>query len=269
MENSFISIKTILDRVLKHPLLSDLRMEDMVDYVVDFTRIVGSPALFEDRIEVIPIQNYRGLIPCECVDITQVKYGNTCIREATDTFHTSIVDRPVNINTDINEYEEVLDENNNIVAYKKLMTDVEYVSADAANRYVTERTDFSFKTQGNYIYTSFPSGQIQVAFKAIATDADGYPMVIDNANFNRAIEAYIRVQRFSILFDLGQVHGNVLSNAQTQYAWAVGSLETDLQKMNLSKAESFYNSFSTLLARTNEFTKGFKNTGVKEILKRH
>ena len=57
--NEFISIKAILDRLLRHPLMQDLQLETAIDYTVDFMRIVGCPGMFESKVESIKVTNYR------------------------------------------------------------------------------------------------------------------------------------------------------------------------------------------------------------------
>lgn len=80
-------------------------------------------------------------------------------------------------------------------------------------------TEMSFKTQGRIIYTSFPEGSIELSYKAIPVDEDGYPLLIDDENYLAALEAYIKVRVFTVKFDTGKITGPVLQNAQTDYAW--------------------------------------------------
>jgi len=68
----------------------------------------------------------------------------------------------------------------------------------------------TFKTQGRIIYTSFPFGEVEIAYKSIKTDEDGYPMVVDNEVYLAALEAYIKKQIFTIKFDTGGISGNIL-----------------------------------------------------------
>lgn len=42
-----------------------------------------------------------------------------------------------------------------------------------------------------------------------------------------------------------------------------------MKRLSLAKAESFFNSFRTLIPRDNEFSKRFMNTGNKEFIKAH
>lgn len=127
--------------------------------------------------------------------------------------------------------------------------------------------DDTIKIQGDIIYLPLKEGEIEMSYRAIKLDDDGLPMIIDNSNFYRAAYAYIKKEKFTILFDLDKISGTSLQQALIDYAWAVGSLETDLRKLDLSKAENFYNSYRTLIVRDSEFARGFKNNGSKEYLK--
>ena len=66
---------------------------------------------------------------------------------------------------------------------------------------------------------------------------------------------------------MGQIQPAILQNTQQQYAWAVGACESEFQKLSLDKAESFFNSWRTLIIRDREHSKGFIKNGSKETLK--
>ena len=108
-----------------------------------------------------------------------------------------------------------------------------------------------------------------MSYKAIPVDSDGFPLVPDNSNFIRALAAYIKKEYFTILFDMSRISQQVLYQAQQDYAFAVGACETDMLKLDLSKAESFSNSFRQLVVRTNEFQSGFSTLGNREVLITH
>lgn len=225
MAEQFISIKVVLDKLHRHPLLSDVSLETTVDYCIDLMRIVGVPRMFMDKIATVTIVDYKGPLPDDYVELIQVRNGWSPLRHSSDTFHLS-----------------------------SQRTDDALVIDD------------TFIIQGGYIQSTIESGELEISYRAIATDDFGLPMIPDNSNFTRALEAYIKVQHYSILFDLGKIQGAVLQKAQQDYAWAVGSLETDMRRLDLSKAEAFFNSFRTLFIRDNEFYHGWKNDGGKQIL---
>lgn len=225
-----ISIRIILDKLLRHPLLQDLTLEEAVDYTVDFMRIVGVPSMFTEKTEKLEIVNYRAKLPCDYNSMIQVRLlsnnGNIAFRYSTDSFHMS-------------------DCHSNIGA------------------------DLTYKIQGNIIYTSIEKGCIEISYTAIDTDDDGYPIIPDNSSFTRALELYIKEQYFTILFDMGKISPSVLQNTQQKYAWAVGDCQTEFNRLSIDEMESFCNSCKTLLLRGSEHRYGFINNGTKERLKVH
>ena len=127
--------------------------------------------------------------------------------------------------------------------------------------------DLTYKIQGGYIFTSIKEGTIEMSYQAILIDDDGYPMIPDNSKFTRALEAYIKKQWFTILFDMSKIQAAIYQNVQQEYAWAVGACESEFQKMSLDKAESFYNSWSTLIPRRNQHQRFYSYNGSKQNLK--
>lgn len=232
------NIRRVADRIMRHPLLRDVPFETILDYTVDFLQIVGVPSLFEEKTALLHVENYRCMLPCDYVSMIQVRTAkkvdgiepnhrsHISYRYSTDSFHMSN-DKP-----DVGRY----------------------------------GTDLTYKIQGCIIYTSTKDTDIEIAYNAIATDGEGYPLLPDNPSFLRALEAYVKKQHFTILFDLGKLQPVILQNAQQEYAWAVGDCETEFHRLSLDKAESLFNSWRTLLIRDSEHRHGFVNNGTKEYL---
>lgn len=226
MNTNYISIKQVLDDVLDHPLLKDLTLERAVNYSVEFMRIMGSPTTFEECTEVIELQKYKALLPCNfhrMIQVRTVENFPKVLRYATDSFHNSP---------------------------RK-----------------SSSVDATYKIQGNVLIASIPEGKLEVVYESIAVDKDGFPLIPDNSSYIRALEAYIKKRYFTILFDLGKIHYNVLEVASQDYAWAAGDCHSEFNRMSLDQAETFYNAWSTLILRANEHSKGFVNLGAKEHIK--
>lgn len=124
----------------------------------------------------------------------------------------------------------------------------------------------TYKIQGNIIYTSIESGELELAYLAISTDADGYPLLPDNSSFTRALELYIKKQWFTILFDLGKITSAVLQNTQQEYAWAVGDCQSEFNRMSIDQMEAFSNSWRTLILRDHQHSSGFIGDGSRQTL---
>lgn len=124
----------------------------------------------------------------------------------------------------------------------------------------------TYKIQGNIIYTSIESGELELAYLAISTDADGYPLLPDNSSFTRALELYIKKQWFTILFDLGKISSAVLQNTQQEYAWAVGDCQSEFNRMSIDQMEAFSNSWRTMILRDHQHSSGFIGDGSRQTL---
>ena len=133
----------------------------------------------------------------------------------------------------------------------------------------TANVDLTYKIQGGVIITSIEKGCIEISYQAIAVDEEGYPMIPDNSSFTRAVQAYIKKEWFTILFDEAKISQQAFQQAQQDYAWAVGDCRSEFNRLTIDKAESLFNSWRTLIIRDSEHRRGFKNNGSKEYIRRH
>lgn len=230
-EYNYINIREALSRILRHPLLQDMTLEQAVQYTIDFIGIFGLPKLYQDREEVLHIEDFRAKLPCDLISINQIKECKTgvCLRSMTDNFMPR-----------------------------------EHYDRSAGYRIPQE---LSFKTQGQVLYVSFKTGDVSVSYKAIPVDKDGFPLLINNPVFLKALETYIKKEAFTILFDMGKIAPVVLQNTQQQYAWLAGQLQSEFTIPSISEMESIKRSWCTLLQRTSEFNNGFKNNGDQEYIR--
>lgn len=136
----------------------------------------------------------------------------------------------------------------------------------APNQPATEQT---FIIQGGYIFTSLPTDTLIISYESIAVDSDGYPLIPEDSKFTRALAAYIKKEYFTVLFDTQRINGQVLQQAQQDYAWAVGACDTHFNRLDLSKAEAFANLIRSPLIKSNQFNEGFENLGTQIYLNRH
>lgn len=221
MANQYTSIRTTMDRIMQHPLLQDITLEQVVDMTVNFMRLMGTPSIFEEKVATLTLADYRATLPTDLYELNQVRFlneeGMFMFRHASDNFHMS------------EQLEEVV--------------------------------DLTYKIQGGIIYTTVQEGEIELSYRAIAVDDEGYPLLPDNTSFSRALELFVKKSWFTILFDLGKISGAVLQNTQQEYAFAAGDCQAEFNRLNLDKAESFYNMYSSLLMRKREHQRGFRDLG--------
>lgn len=237
-EIQYTSIRRVLDNLMDHPMLRDISLEQVVRYTVRFIGINGLPKMYQDKIVVLNVHEFRAALPCDLISIVQVKdnHSGICLRSMTDSFTPGMEPKE---------------------------------AKGRHHREVPHLHEMSFKTQGRVLYTSFPEGQIEVAYKAIPLDDDGFPLLIDNENYLAALEAYIKKQIFTIKFDQGKLAAGVLQNVQQEYAWLAGQLKAEFMIPSVSEMQSLMNAYNSLIPRMSEFYRGFRDTGDRELIRRH
>ena len=247
-EIQYTNIKRVLDDLLDHPLLRDLTLEQVVRHTIRFISIHGYPKLYQDKEATIGIKDFRGLLPCDLISIKQVRDASTgvCLRAMTDTFTPKV--------------------NSNKETSKDLLNNIQSEYIPPMRKYSEEP---AFKTQGRIIFTSFSEGEVEIAYKAIPVDEDGYPLLLDNETYLNALEAYIKKQVFTVKYDTGKIVAGVLTNAQSDYYWASHLLESEMLIPSVSEMESITRALTTLIKPVTHFDNGFKNLGDREYIRRH
>ena len=253
-EIRYTSIKRVLDNLHDHPMLGDLTLEQAVRYTVRFIELNGMPKLFEDKIDQVEIHDFRGVLPCDLISIVQVKdcRSGICLRAMTDSFPRGMHDCPGKP-----EHSH----------YPKPNVEGEYSPFWMPRGYHLDGP--TFKTQGRVIYTSFPEGVVEIAYKSIPVDDDGFPLLIDNETYLAALEAYIKKQVFTVKFDTGKITSGVLQNAQQEYAFLAGQLSSEFIIPSISEMQSITNMINSMIPRITEFDRGFKTLGNREYIKKH
>jgi hypothetical protein len=228
-EIQYIGIREILSRVLRHKLLQDVTMEQTIQYTIDFIGLFGFPKMYEDKEAEVEICDYRGDLPCDLIEINMVKDCKT--------------DIPL-----------------------RSMTAV----FNPGGKYYNHlRQEPQFKTQGRTIITSYPEGKVIIAYKAIPVDDEGYPLLIDNTKYLKALELYVKCHLFTILFDMGKLTPQVLNHTEQEYAWAAGQLEEEFKTPSVSEMETITNILNQMIIRTHEFDNHFERLGNREFRNIH
>ena len=198
--------------------MKGLSLERAVNYAVEFIRVVGMPRAFEEKVEEVKIEDYRGTLPCDFYEEIQVKDPKGCEYLSLETpFHNNLA--------------------------------------------------FTYTIKGNVIFTSTKDTTLNVAYRALKVDGEGYPMIPDNGSFARALELYIQKRYFTILFNSGKIQQNVLQNTQQEYAFYVGQAQSDLVRPTIDQMQSITNMRNTLIAKPNKHNDGFSSVNMPELRK--
>jgi hypothetical protein len=178
-----VSIKLIADTLMQNPLLKDLSWEFIVSNAVECMRIVGTPAMFVSKEEVIQVKNFKGSLPIDIINV------NAVMKVEAGGALTPMGDNQDTLATHYDSY------------------------SSAAG----QAGGLSYTLNNSRIFPNFEEGKLLIIYKAIATDEECYPLIPDNQELIRALRAYIKYQWFDILNDLDKISGAKLQKAEIDY----------------------------------------------------
>ena len=230
-EIRYTSIRRILDDLHDNEMLADVSLERAVRYTVRFIEKFGFPNLFLDKTDIVDIHQYRGALPCDPISITQVKdcHSGICMRAMTDAFYPDLEHRQ----------------------------DTKF------------HGELSFKTQGRVLYASFPEGQVEVAYRAMPLDDDGFPMLVENEAYLAALEEYIKKEVYEKKFEQGKLPQGVVEKVEQRYAWLAAQLNSEFVLPNMSEMQVLTNMWNTMILQVRHFDSGFNTLGDREYVRNH
>jgi len=127
----------------------------------------------------------------------------------------------------------------------------------------------SYKIQGRIIITSNERCDIEIAYRSMPVDENGWPMIPDDAEFVRALEAYIKYKKFKIYFDTGKISQNVYINARDDYNNLILSAQTHMITPTPDEMETIANMWHSLIPRVSNHRDGFAAAHNRQYIKRH
>jgi hypothetical protein len=234
MNGKNVSIGNILWKVLKQPIVQDLKYEDAAEYAIEYLRLIGAALSFEDKVNRIKLSNYKGLLPANLINIRGIEYtdsecdGGVAMRYASDIYHTDIDN----------------------------------------NRGCGNFQEYTYITQNNVITTSQKDGWINISYSAIATDEFGYPLIPDNESFKVGLEYYIIHRTLEGLWSMGKITDKVFQYYEQKRHYYSAQADGSMKIKNMDQMETMFNAINRLIIDVNPQQTFYKNFGVKEIIKR-
>lgn len=231
-----ISVGNILWKVLKQPIVQDLKYEDAAEYAIEYLRLIGAPLAFEDKVERIKLSNYKGLLPSNLINLKGIEYsdsecdGGIAMRYASNIYHTDIN----NDKGHLNSYQE-----------------------------------YTYITQNNVITTSMKDGWINISYSALATDEFGYPLIPDNESFKVALEYYIIHRTLEGLWSMGKITDKVFQYYEQKRHYYSAQATNSMTIKNMDQMETMFNAINRMILDVNPQETFYKNFGIKEVIKKH
>lgn len=120
----------------------------------------------------------------------------------------------------------------------------------------------TYKIQGDFIISSIEKGYIQLAYTAIKTDNDGYPMIVNDQAFIRALVSYIVYKRVFTNYINGRLpNENIMERVERDYEANIAIAEQKLRMPTIDEFNNISRMMNSFIFRNNARKTGFKNLG--------
>ena len=207
------SIREIIYRVKRHPLMADANFSDMHLDILDAIRSIGAPMVYEPALKYIDIQDNRGVLPDDLfyIDTAEFVYNNQCLAMT--------------------------------YAASKSGGRWNCVSQKACGI----KSGLTYSIKRNYIYTDEETGVVKLNYMRLAMDEEGYPLIPDNVSLIRALEAKVKLNHFDIKHDMGEIPNFVISKLQQEYAWYIAQAENSMKMPSIDEMEGIKNALVRII----------------------
>jgi hypothetical protein len=229
-----VSVGNILWKVLKQPIVQDLKYEDAAEYAIEYLRLIGSALSSEDKVDKVQLNNYKAVLPANLISLKGIKYSQEecssgiAMRYASDIYHTNI------------------DNDNNC-----------------------DFQEYTYITQNNVITSSIKDGWLEIAYSGIAVDEFGYPLIPDNESFKVALEYYIIHRTLEGLWSMGKITDKVFQYYEQKRHFYSAQATNSMQIKNMDQMETMFNAINRMIIDVNPQQTFYKNFGNKEVITRH
>ena len=293
------SVKRVIAKVFSDLELKegDHRISDMVEWAGEALEKIGAFPSFinkvtgKDNTPIINFTNYQARLPHDFHRLVQVAYSSTengpfyPMRYATGSLEVAsqsnidITTNPAssaypNIVADSTlitlimdlysyTYEQALSLLNTNSSLRDTLQGL-LNSVSTAGKGDTNTMDYVYVIHDNYIKTNVASGCLMIAYQAIPTDIDGYPLIPDDISFIEALYWYIVMKLYYPQWKEGRIRDEVYYDARRSWNYYCKQAYGNAMIPNGDQLESIKNSWLRLVPEINEHASFFSTLGEEQ-----
>jgi hypothetical protein len=257
-----VSIEHLMEILHRDYGFSDISKDEVAEWIYTSMSLIGTPYVFKDVPVQLSIINYRARLPVNLYSIVGVREHTTGIamREMTDIFNKfgdSIFETEEEI---IADYDPAYP--GHVLVGGTTTLDPYYetvVGPGISSEY------FTYKTQGDYIYTGLEDGEIEMVYKAFPIDLlTGMPTIPDNVKYIRGVVSYVAERIAFRMMLKDQLQKDKYDLIRTEYFFNVGAAQSECVMPDVSRMETLLNRWKSTYLGPEHFDTGFKYLGSRE-----
>jgi len=223
-----VSVNSIIERVFRDVgTVENVDLPDVIEWVGECIELIGAPISCSDKIEVIDVVEGRAFLPCDLYSVLQVRDNKTkaAFRASTDSYHGK-------------HNAETVDQ--------------------------LDSVSLTYRLTDSCIFPNYNTGKIELAYKAIPTDGQGFPTIPDDIKFVKAVEYYIREKVDYKLWRTGKLPMQVYEKTVQEQLWYIGAAQNRSKMPSIDQMENIKNNLIRLIPKINQHSNYFADFGQPE-----
>ena len=265
---NFVPLSASLSEVYRMIPREQVNINDMMEWAADGYLSMEIKQLYEERIKVIPVQNYKAPLPADLKFLDQTFYKETLneVDDTTVTLYTS--EDGETITTKLLSfafYAENADWkplilSTSIFAKTIACQNVPRIGGSYDNYYSIDKT--------RCMTVSFETGYVAVAYYSLPRTADGEMLIPDDRDVKKALESYVLSQVFMQRYILG------LDGAENRYKdflakWEIfrGKCVGKIMLQGINELENMRRQWDRIGMHGENYTNAFSTLNHPEYIK--
>jgi hypothetical protein len=284
MVYTYVSVKSIIAKVITDLGIQEenIPISDMINWsgeALEKIRAIPSynhKVTGKDNIPLIPINNYQAVLPMDCHTVLQViytadQYGNSGFQPM--KYSTGSFEGRNDLTVASDSSSTFVPATSDLITLVMRLYDYTYAEAVtylndnsdetaslsrllgsnlASGTGTTNQYQLEYKINNGYIKVNQQTGYLMVAYYAIETDDDGYPMIPDDQSFTEAIYWYINMKIKYIEWSNGRIRDAIYHHAEGKWQFYVKqAYGRAMMPGTIDEMESFKNTWVRLIPNIN------------------
>lgn len=122
----------------------------------------------------------------------------------------------------------------------------------------------TYRIDGDIIKFSQETGYVKISYTAVKTDDDGYPMIVNDQTFIRALVSYIIYKRVYTNYINGRLpNENIMERVERNYEFNISQATTRLTMPSVDELDNIARMMNSFIFRRNARLHGYKSIGDK------
>lgn len=278
MISKLTSSDVIISKIVRDLGLGDdeIPFQDFMEWIAEGLKDIGSYYQFVEKEQIIVINNYEGVLPCDFYKEIRMKDGASCSAVGPDKrevigqvlkelgFTTAgNVGCPISPRAfqllQVATFDKVSPYSN---FYDRLFQNKNLIGNVESNKTGSKDYNINF----DKITTGYQFGFLTLQYLAFPVDQNGFPMIPDDQGFFNALFWKVVYQLCMRGYDFKRKELNSLEYVDQQRVWYIGQAKGNANMPDLDMMERMKNIYTRLVPNYFEYQIDFRTNGRPQLL---